>query len=45
MMGLVLIAGKTVISLTTKELAILATTYLAGKSIKSKRDKVKPNKL
>ena len=43
-MNLVIIAGRTLISVTAKELAILSATYLAGKSIKSKRNKSQPKK-
>lgn len=39
MMNLVIIAGRTIIGVTAKELAILATTYLAGKAIKAKQGK------
>lgn len=45
MMNLVIIAGRTFIGVTAKELAILATTYLAGKVIKSKQGKVVAKKI
>ena len=44
-MNLIIIAGRTFIGMTTKELAILAITYLAGNTIKSKQGKVAPKKL
>lgn len=44
-MNLIIIAGRTFIVVTAKELAILATTYLAGNAIKSKQGKVAPKKL
>ncbi len=44
MMNLVIIAGRTIIGVTAKELAIMATTF-AGKAIKAKQEKVAPKKL
>lgn len=39
MMNLVIITGRTMLGVTTKELAILAATYVAGKCIKSRMNK------
>lgn len=41
MMNLVIIAGRTVISATARELAILATAYVAGKRLNRKKRKEK----
>ena len=39
MLPLVIMGGPVVISKTTRELAILAATYVAGKCIKSRMNK------